>query len=416
MEVLLRIGEFMKILFITLVDIRDINEPGIYTDLLKEFANKGHNITCVSPIERRNWRNNVILSTYKNIVIEKVKIGNITKTNLIEKSISTTTIDYLLSNKVRAIMKNEVFDLVLYTTPPITLIKTLKTIKKNNPTAIKYLLLKDIFPQNAVDLSMINQNGFIYRYFRNKESKLYEISDYIGCMTSNNKNYLLENNKSISPSKVNIVPNSIYVDQVDKNNIDGIKKKYCIPKNKYIFIYGGNLGKPQGLDIFINSLDELENNPDIFFLLIGSGTEYNRLQEVINTKNSDFIRLLPGVSPSEFKKLLSICDVGLIFLDSRFTIPNFPSRLLSYMNASLPIVAVTDSSTDLKQIIPNENLGYWIESKQESDFVNLINKVSKTEIKELQVMGKNSYNYLKENYTVEDSYHTIISTVNKGRL
>ena len=49
--------------------------------------------------------------------------------------------------------------------------------------------------------------------------------------------------------------------------------------------------------------------------------------------------------------LANSCDVGLIFLDKRFTIPNFPSRLLSYMQASMPVLAATDVNTDIGKVI-----------------------------------------------------------------
>ena len=44
----------MNILFVSLLDFDDISEHGLYTDLLREFVNNGHNITIISPIERRN--------------------------------------------------------------------------------------------------------------------------------------------------------------------------------------------------------------------------------------------------------------------------------------------------------------------------------------------------------------------------
>jgi len=37
----------------------------------------------------------------------------------------------------------------------------------------------------------------------------------------------------------------------------------------------------------------------------------------------------------------------MIFLDYRFQIPNFPSRLLSYMAAGMPVIVATDPNTDM---------------------------------------------------------------------
>ena len=53
----------------------------------------------------------------------------------------------------------------------------------------------------------------------------------------------------------------------------------------------------------------------------------------------------------EYDAMIGACDVGLIFLDYRFTIPNFPSRLLAYMQAKIPVLASTDPNTDVGSVI-----------------------------------------------------------------
>jgi len=72
---------------------------------------------------------------------------------------------------------------MLYSTPPITFPNVIDYLKRHNPQAMSYLLLKDIFPQNAVDLGMMTKTGvkgLLYKFFRNKEKKLYAVSEYIG--------------------------------------------------------------------------------------------------------------------------------------------------------------------------------------------------------------------------------------------
>ena len=103
------------------------------------------------------------------------------------------------------------FDLVLYPTPPVTQVTTVEYVKKRDG-AKSYLLLKDIFPQNAVDIGMMKKTGpksILYKMFRKKEEKLYKISDYIGCMSQANVDYVIKHNPGIDASKVHINPNSV---------------------------------------------------------------------------------------------------------------------------------------------------------------------------------------------------------------
>ena len=143
-------------------------------------------------------------------------------------------------------------------------------------------MLKDIFPQNAVDIGMLSKNGIkgiIYRHFRNQEKQLYKISDYIGCMSQANIEYVLSNNNDVSPEKVSICPNSIDISVNQKfRNKDEIRSKYGIPLNKTVFVYGGNLGKPQNIPFVIDCLKANEKYDDRFFVICGTGTEYNKLK------------------------------------------------------------------------------------------------------------------------------------------
>ena len=116
-----------------------------------------------------------------------------------------------------------------------------------------YLLLKDIFPQNAVDLNLLNGNGILYKYFSNKEKMLYKLSDFIGCMSPANLSYIIKTNPQLDKNKIEVNPNSI---EVNKNNINtsinfSIYEKYNIPTDKIIYLFGGNIGEPQGIEFLI---------------------------------------------------------------------------------------------------------------------------------------------------------------------
>lgn len=167
----------MKILFLTLHKIDSFNERGIFSDLLKEFHKNGHEVCVMCPSERREKKPTELIRSERSKIL-KVKTLNIQKTSLIEKGMSTLLIEYQFLKGVKEYFSDIKFDLILYSTPPITFYKVIKYIKERDE-AFSYLLLKDIFPQNAVDMKMLKRNGIIHKYFLRKEKKLYEISDKI---------------------------------------------------------------------------------------------------------------------------------------------------------------------------------------------------------------------------------------------
>ena len=400
----------MNVLFLTLLDFKTIDENGIYTDLMREFVKDGHNLYIISPTEKRKNEPTKLIDSGK-VKILKLQIGNTQKTNLVEKGISTLTLESKFKSGIKKYFNDVKFDLVIYTTPPITLQKAVEFVKKRD-NARTYLLLKDIFPQNSVDLGLMKKQGplsGLYKFFRHKEKQLYKISDYIGCMSQANVDYLLKKNPGVNRSKIiEVCPNSIepQMIEISGSDRDKIREKYHVPKDKFVFVYGGNLGKPQGIDFLIECLKANEKNDNSFILIVGSGTEFYKIDRFFEEAKPQNAKLMAHMPREDYEVLANTCDVGLIFLDKRFTIPNFPSRLLSYMQASMPVLAATDVNTDIGNTIIGGNFGYWCESSNAIEFNHLMNTMCDKKI--LLELGKNSKKYLENNYTSNHSYKSIM--------
>ncbi len=398
----------MNILFLTMVSIKNINSHSIYNDLMREFIKNGHKVYIASPAERRlHERTNIIQSDGCKIL--RVKVGNMQKCKLIEKGISTVLFEGQYASAIKKYFSDIKFDLVMYSTPPITFAKVVNYIKKRD-NAKTYLLLKDIFPQNAVDLGMFKKSSPIYKYFRHKEKMLYKQSDYIGCMSQANVDYVINHNPQINRDIVHISPNSIEVLDVnrDENHRNELRDKYNIPLDVTTFVYGGNLGKPQGIPFLIECLKSEARKKDRFFVICGTGTEYGSLKAYIDTEKPDNMILINGLPKEEYEDLVTACDVGLIFLDHRFTIPNFPSRLLSYMQNGMPVLACTDPNTDIGKVITEGGFGWWCESGNIEQLKATITDILNNNLTE---KGKNAKQYLLDNYTVSKNYEIIINRI-----
>lgn len=398
----------MKILFLTIGRFDDIESKGIYPDLLRYFRNQGHDIYVITHHQRRE-NLPTELNEKKGAHILSVRIGNITKCGIIEKGISTLTIESKYKRAIKKYFNNVKFDLVMYSTPPITLNGAVEYVKKRDD-ARTYLLLKDIFPQNAVDLGMINKKGIgapLYSMFRKKEKKLYRISDYIGCMSQANVDYVLQHNPEVASNKVEVCPNCIEpLDMsVTASERENIRRKYNIPLDKTVFVYGGNLGRPQGISFLIECLKSQKDNKIAYFLIVGDGTEYEKISSYVNASKQENVKLMKRLPKEDYEKMVAACDVGMIFLDYRFTIPNFPSRLLSYMQAEIPILACTDSNTDIGRVIVDGEFGWWCESSEIKTFHETIKKVCESDLK---TMGKKGYQYLVKNYNSKIGYEIIM--------
>jgi len=398
----------MKLLFLTMTKLDSLQDRGIYIDLLNLFKEKGHEIFVVSPSERR-LKTKTVLRKENGVSILNVKTLNLQKSTILEKGVGQLLLEYQYLKGIKKYFANEKFDLIIYSTPPITFSKVIRYIK-NRDGAYSYLLLKDIFPQNAVDMQMIKKQGFLHRFFLKKEKELYLLSDTIGCMSEANMQYIIAHNTEVSPEKLEVNPNTIIPIPVFYTTEEkrAVREKYGLPLQKKIFVYGGNLGVPQGIDFLLEVIAALKES-NAYILVVGSGTQYGKVAAWFESKQPTNAKLLSGLPKDDYDKLLGACDVGMIFLHKDFTIPNFPSRLLSYLEMRMPVLAATDKNTDIGTVIQQAKCGYWVAA---GDNLGMQEKISKLCNDNLELFGENSWQLLQSDYLVERSYNLIADKLN----
>ncbi len=405
----------MNILFLSIGGLSNLGENAVYPDLLRYFRDNGHSVFIVCQREKRTGLPTQLKTEYGMQVL-RVQTGNITKVGFIEKGLSTLLIGSQFKRAIAKYLQDIKFDIVLYSTPPITVEETVKYIKKSNHV-MTYLMLKDIFPQNALDIGVLSKTGvkgIIFKYFKMKEKQLYALSDFIGCMSEANVRFLRENNKYINSNKIEICPNTI--NPLVDRDIDSevLRDQFGLPKKKLIFVYGGNFGKPQNVDFIIEVLKRNSLYNDRHFVMCGSGTDFYKIKEYVCGSEVRNVTVIDTLDKQRYGQLLKACDVGLIFLDHRFTIPNFPSRLLDYMNLSMPVLAATDRNTDVGDVIVEAKFGWWCESKNIEDYSRIVDYICKNP-GELYQMGKNGRQYLEQHYSTEIAYNQIINAYKRKK-
>ena len=401
----------MNLLFLTISTVvNHIQSNGIYNDLMRKFRDEGHEVYIIYPNERK-YGLPTALKEEEGIHSLAVRTLNVQKTTVIEKGIGQLLLESQFKSALKKYFGGVKFDLILYSTPPITFNNVIKYAKeRSGGKALTYLLLKDIFPQNAVDLGMMTKSGLkgiLYRMFRKKEEELYRITDYIGCMSPANVEYVLKHNPSVDRAKVEVAPNSYDVpaayDAVDK---ESIRKKYNLPTGRPVFLYGGNMGKPQGIPFLVECMKAVKDRKDCHFLLVGDGTEYTKLESFVAENQPKSISVFRRLLKADYDALAAACDVGLIFLDYRFSIPNYPSRLLPYLIGKKPILAATDPNCDTGLIAEENGYGFYCPSNSVEEFVKAVDKILASDIKQ---MGENGYQFFLNNYTTEHTYNAIIN-------
>lgn len=384
----------------------------IYTDLAEALHEAGHEVTVAVSEQARN-KERTELKQERGFNVLRIVTGNYYDVGLLEKGVTTLKIPFLMKRGIAKYFANKEFDFILFEAPPVTNADLISWAKKrfNCPA---YLMLKDIFPQNAVDLGIINKKSIFYHYFKSKENKLLKTANVIGCMSKANRQYILTHHTRIHSSTVEIFPNTKKVSN-SKNVINlheiNMREQLGIPKDSCVFLFGGNMGKPQYIDFLCNVVEGCKDERNMYFLFVGRGTDRVKLEKVIEEKSIHNAHVIENLPRDQYEQITKESDVGLIILDPRFSIPNYPSRILSYMEYAKPIIAATDHVTDLKELIEEADCGEWVWSGDVNVFIAKAKEMSTS--KRLKTMGENGRRYMEENFKVHRSVEILESHFKK---
>jgi len=403
-----------RVLFIT-SDYPEDGKGNLYYDLVSEFVYNDNIVDVIVPQERKYKKKNTMLKS-NNLTVFRVRYLNFRgKVSVIEKGIATIIQGHFYKWIVKKYFNNK-YDIVICATLPISYRPVFQYVKKKHKT-YTYLLHKDIFPQSAIDLGILKHKSILYKFFRRMESRLYDKSDKIGVMSKKNIDYLVLNNPRLPINKFEICVNSIIPKAVHEiatliESRKTTRKKYHLPIEDTIFIYGGNISRAQGIQFIYSVLPEFSKMIGAHLLFVGSGNEFDNLKNNIIENKYENVTIISKVEKSEFDMIVSACDVGLVFLDYKFTIANIPSRSLTHMEFRQPIIAATDEYTDFRDFIIYNNIGLWSPSNDVSAFLENVKKYieNKSLIKE---QGENARAYLEKNMNTKISYLTIMKNLHK---
>jgi len=376
----------------------------LYTDLMHEFLQQGHDVIVMAPFEEEG--KNLVLVNESGMNIIRVPIFGLYGKNKVIKGLSNILLPLQYKRALKKLKIKLDFDLIIMPTPPITLYNLAHWIKKKSKAKL-YLILRDIFPQNAVDLKMMSANGLLHRYFRKKEIKLYHLSDKIGCMSPENINYVKKHNPELDFSKLHLLPNWEKLHDIDTNfDEEKIRIQYGL-QGKIVAIFGGNIGLPQKMENILNLAKASADLKNLVFFIVGRGTERERIANLAKEMNLTNVIIKASLPRPDYNKILQIADIGLISLNENFTIPNYPSKVNSYYGYKKPVLASVDKNTDFGIIQENIKSGFWSEAGDiDSLKTNLIKLYTNEQLR--KELGENGYNYMKKNLLPINAYSIIM--------
>jgi len=319
-------------------------------DLSLEFVTQGHEVTVLvaAPELKENWRQDV----WKGVRIVRLKCPKTKDVAYVRRTLGEFLMPYaMLRNLRKSPLASEHWDGVVWYSPTIFLGPLAKALKLNSKCR-SYLIIRDIFPEWAVDMGLMSK-GLPYRFFKAIANHQYAVADVIGIQAPGNRAYFGDWSAKAG-RRVEVLQN--WLAQAPDSGCSLSVARMALAGRK-IFVYAGNMGVAQGMGVLLDLAESLHDRTDIGFLFVGRGSDAQRLRTNASARGLDNVVFFDEIDPDEIPGLYAQCHVGLVALDPRHKTHNIPGKFLSYMQCGLPVLASINPGNDLVELIEREQVG-----------------------------------------------------------
>jgi colanic acid biosynthesis glycosyl transferase WcaI len=265
-------------------------------------------------------------------------------------------VSFPLSSTLSSLIAGE-YDIIFTLSPPLWLGLSAYLIGKAKGTPFIYNV-QDLFPEAAIKLGVL-RNEYAINFFEKLERFVYTKAKCVPVICDSFRDNIVK--KGIPTRKVVVIPNWVdtdFIHPMEKNN--EFRKENDIG-DRFVILYSGAIGFSQPLEIVLECAKFMANNPEILFVIVGSGVKKEQLQERAEQMSLKNIRFFDSQPRSKLPALLASADVSLVMLKPGVATVSLPSKIYGIMASGRPIIASLDKNSDAWNIIKEANCGVLVE-------------------------------------------------------
>jgi glycosyltransferase involved in cell wall biosynthesis len=372
-------------------------------DLSREFARQGHELTVLLPSadQQSSWS----LEQIDGVQVLRLKAPRTKDIDYVRRTLGELAMPFAMLRQFRkSPLGKERWDGVLWYAPSIFHGPLASALKKSS-SCKGYLIIRDIFPEWAVDMGLMGR-GLPYRFFDAVARYQYSVADVIGVQTPGNRGYF-DQWQQQAGRKLEVLQN--WLDKPAQAHCP-IRISESPLAGRKVFVYAGNMGVAQGMDILVDLAEGLRSRTEVGFLFVGRGSDATRLKTAAKDRNLNNVMFHDEIDPDEIPDLYAQCSTGIVALDPRHKSHKIPGKFLTYMQSGLPVLANVNAGNDLAQMIREERVGQVCESNRVEDLLQLTHKLL-TQIESDGQLSARCRSLFEREFAVEKTVHQIVAAL-----
>lgn len=373
-------------------------------DLSREFARQGHALTVLLPSAHQNepW----LLEEIDGLQVLRLKAPRTKDIGYVRRTFGEFAMPFnMLRHFRKSPLANERWDGVVWYAPSIFHGPFAKALKKSSGCK-GYLIIRDIFPEWAVDMGLMGR-GLPYRFFDAVARYQYSVADVIGVQSPGNQAYFDQWQQQPGRTLERL---QNWLDKPAQARCS-IRLNETTLAGRKLFVYAGNMGVAQGMDILIDLVEKLRHRMDVGFLFVGRGSDLPRIKASVKARKLDNILFYDEIHPDEIPDLYAQCNAGVVALDPRHKSHNIPGKFLTYMQSGLPVLANVNAGNDLAKMIRDEQVGQVCESNQLDELLHLTEKLLTQIDTQAADLRKRCRGFFEREFAVDKTVRQIVAAL-----
>lgn len=283
-------------------------------------------------------------------------------------------------------------------------------IKKLRRTPIVLWIL-DMWPESLVAGGINNPK--VFNVIQKMMDYIYRNCDKIQISSLGFRTLL--NKRRVSDDKIEYLPNWSDDAITQKSNVEEIPQ---LP-NGFIVMFAGNIGEAQNIENLLASACLLKESKDIHFVFLGDGRKKEWADNYVKNNNLfNTVHFMGRFSIEKMHSFFKKADVMVVSLCDEVCFNlTLPAKVQAYMSCSKSIIGFLNGEG--QNIIKDAQCGWSVNANDIEGFANLIVSISKKSKSELELIGKNGYNYYLKNFKKTiciDKVETTLTTISQIKV
>jgi colanic acid biosynthesis glycosyl transferase WcaI len=234
--------------------------------------------------------------------------------------------------------------------------------------------VRDLWPDSIVAVGAMQRN-LALRALESLELFLYRKASAVVVLTPAFRANLL--GRGVDPQKVRTILSGVDLSRYSPVERDAaLAAEWKIHSQHFVVGYIGTFGMAHGL---ANVLDaaQLVHDPDIRFLLVGTGQAREELASEIEKRRIENVVLTPAQPKETIRQFWGLCEVSLVHLrDTPLFRTVIPSKLFESMAMGLPVLLAAPKG-QASEIVEKEAIGLWVPAENPAELAQAVGELKR---------------------------------------